>query len=147
MFKFIPKYYNYNLLLENQQEIDQYKNILHTKYNNNLDLFIYWIQERYKIYLGKRTQDPIFKYYRFTNYSRKLDKTTIFLVDNIYSKIKDKKLLLLNVIIHRNISKIESSKKLKIVKTKDNIYKLISIGTDKDPLMTEVLCVVYLYMI
>lgn len=58
--------------------------------NENLDLFVHWIQERYKVHLYKEakkpqpwTQDWILKDYRFTNVRREQDRQTKYLIDNI----------------------------------------------------------------
>lgn len=54
------------------------------------DDFIYWINERHLIYVNKQeqkpwpwTEDEIFQTYKFTNVFRELDKTTVWMRENL----------------------------------------------------------------
>jgi len=58
-----------------------------------LDLLLYWINERRSIYikraLGNKppfTDDPILQQYKFTNVNRELDRTSIWVAENIRAK-------------------------------------------------------------
>ena len=118
------------------------KILLELKKLTPLELFIYWINERYKIYLNKLdkkevlTEDLILKNFKFTNINRYLDKTTQYLfTDLLVNKTKDESLLLYNVNLHRNISKIETSQKIgflynddfsKLHKLKDSPYSVMT---------------------
>lgn len=88
------------------------------------ELFLYWIRERHNIWLKKEieelpfpwSEDPIFQTWKFVNYDRNKDKVTKYLYENIWAKINDPEILLYNVILHRQFSKLETSQWLGIVK-------------------------------
>lgn len=85
---------------------------------DSLDMFLHFVNERYKIHLRKDikqihppyTEDPILKQFRFTNIRREHDKETKWLIQNITSNSKlsyeDK---LLNCILFRLFNKHETA--------------------------------------
>lgn len=61
----------------------------------SLELFVHWIEERYKVHIKKDngepqpwTQDKIIENYRFTNVRREQDRQTKYLIDNIVNNNK-----------------------------------------------------------
>lgn len=79
----------------------------------NLKILIYWINERRSILNGNETKDEIFKKYHFTNVSRLDDKYTKFLLYEIINKTYNEHLVF-NLILHRNISNLKTSKEIGI---------------------------------
>lgn len=84
---------------------------------NVAPLFWDFINERHAIYIRKEvklqdppwTKDPILKIYKFTNVFRELDRTTIWLRENIREPYADQKgLLLFNIALFRMFGSIES---------------------------------------
>ena len=85
---------------------------------DSLDMFLHFVNERYKIHLRKDikqihppyTKDPILKQFRFTNIRREHDKETKWLIQHITSNSKlryeDK---LLNCILFRLFNKHETA--------------------------------------
>lgn len=88
--------------------------------------FIYFVNERYNIYINKEikklnfpyTNDLILQQYHFCNISRKLDKTTIYLYE-LFKDKENKIELLFNIIIHRLFSKKQTSENLKYISLED----------------------------
>ena len=89
---------------------------------DNLDLFLYYIGERYKIHLRKDlqkkpfpwTKDPILRKYSFTNVRREQDRNTKWVIDNICRA--DLKYLqkLANITLFRIFNKISTAELLGI---------------------------------
>lgn len=85
---------------------------------DSLDMFLYFIKERYKIHLRKDvrgktppyTKDPILKNFRFTNVRREHDKETKWVIEHITNngqlRYEDK---LLNCILFRLFNKHETA--------------------------------------
>jgi len=79
------------------------------------DLFWYLANERHSVYLAKQrgqakpwTKDPILQKYKFTNVFRELDRTTIFVRENIREPLWDEpELLLFNVALFRQTGAAE----------------------------------------
>ena len=79
------------------------------------DDFWYMCNERHRIFLAKEagkpkpwTDDPIFQKYKFTNVFRELDRTTIFVRENIREPLfDDPELLLFNVALFRQTGAAE----------------------------------------
>lgn len=79
------------------------------------DDFWYMSNERHRIYLNKEagkpkpwTDDPIFQKYKFTNVFRELDRTTIFVRENIREPLwDDPDLLLFNIALFRQTGAVE----------------------------------------
>ena len=115
--------------------------LLKIKQKSSFDRLCYWITERTKIRkkkdAGKKfpwTKDPILQKFKFTNPSRYDDAVSKYIFENVFSKIKNEELLLYNVFIHRSFSKMNSSKKLGIVKN-NNINNLSELNKE-EPLFT-----------
>jgi hypothetical protein len=79
------------------------------------DQFWYMINERHYIFLKKQagkpkpwTNDPIMRQYKFTNVFRELDRTTIFVRENIREPLwDDPELLLFNIALFRQTGAVE----------------------------------------
>lgn len=89
----------------------------------NLDLFLYYIRERYKIHLRKDlngthqpyTKDSVMQYYRFTNVRREHDRNTIWLIDKVCSNSELKYVQkLANIILFRIFNKVSTAELLEI---------------------------------
>ena len=89
---------------------------------NNLDIFLYYIKERYKIHIKKDvenlpqpwTKDKILKKYKFTNVRREDDRTTKWVIDNICkADIKYSKKLA-NILLFRAFNRIKTGELLGI---------------------------------
>ena len=106
------------LLLETEELLDglQWK-------GNVLDLFYQFMYERQNIW-HKRfileqpapwTEDPVLLQYKFTNVMRKIDRGTICLYRNIFSRLdgseRMEKLVLFNILAYRFLNKVESWEK------------------------------------
>lgn len=85
---------------------------------NSLDMFLYFIGERYKIHLRKDihkkvapwTKDRILKTYRFTNVRREHDRNTKWLIQNVSENTSlNKREKILNTILFRLFNKIETA--------------------------------------
>jgi hypothetical protein len=87
----------------------------------NVERFFYWINERHRIYLSKAagnpppwTSDEILQKYKFTNAFRELDKTTVWMRENLtgpHSK-EDPGLILFNCCVFRMFGTMEFSNEL-----------------------------------
>jgi 5-hmdU DNA kinase-like protein len=84
------------------------------------DLFWYWISERHGIYLAKErgepkpwSEDAIFQKFKFVNVFRKLDRTTVWLLDHtILPNLDGVQLLAFNIAWFRMFNRIETGEAL-----------------------------------
>lgn len=80
----------------------------------NQRLFFAYARERHSIYLRREagkawpwTDDPILQKYRFTNVFRELDKTTLWLKENVREQLRNETEVLLAVVLFRWFNRIE----------------------------------------
>lgn len=87
----------------------------------NVERFFYWINERHRIYLSKAagnpppwTSDVILQKYKFTNAFRELDKTTIWMRENLTgpNSREDPSLIMFNCCVFRMFGTMEFSDEL-----------------------------------
>ena len=81
--------------------------------------FFYWINERHAIYMAKAegkprpwTTDPILSHYKFTNPFRELDRTTVWMRQNLTNRGADMGEMIFNCCVFRMFGTIEMSKEL-----------------------------------
>ena len=81
--------------------------------------FFYWINERHEIYRAKAegksrpwTKDPILQQYKFTNPFRELDKTTVWMRQNLTNRGADMGEMIFNCCVFRMFGTMEMSKEL-----------------------------------
>lgn len=87
-----------------------------------LDMFLYYVDERYKIHIRKDvrnekapyTKDSILRYYKFTNVCREHDKHTIWLINNVVKSNLSYMQRLANTTLFRIFNKIETAELLRI---------------------------------
>lgn len=93
------------------------------------ELFWYWVNERHRIYLKKKagepkpwSEDEIFQKYFFTNVFRRLDKTTIWIVENFIEPFGEEirkeegKLLIFNLAFARHTNRIGTMEKFGLIR-------------------------------
>lgn len=73
-----------------------------------IERFMYWVRERHSIYIKRKagkpkpwTPDPILQSFYFTNVFRELDKTTIWLRENVRDPLRNDPRVLLATVVFR----------------------------------------------
>lgn len=82
---------------------------------STIDRFLYWIRERYQIYLKRKvgkekpwTNDEILQTYKFCNVHRKNDRVSQWLINHWYKPYKNHRHILLACTLARQLNNIES---------------------------------------
>ena len=105
-------------------ELNGEKHMLKDLQLEHLDIFFGTAYERHKIHIKKEagqvkpwTSDTIFQHYRFCNVSRRIDKTTIWIVENVFMKHKDDPNLWKYIFLCRYINNIKTLTELEKCET------------------------------
>ena len=93
--------------------------------NEAFDTLWYWINERHRIYLKKEageakpwTTDPILQEWKFCNVFRELDKTSVWVIENIINPHKNElEVLMFNLAFFRYFNRIETGKVVGYIKS------------------------------
>ena len=111
-----------------------------------LDLFLYYISERYTIHIKKDvnyeeppwTKDPILRYYKFTNVCREHDRNTMWLINAVVGN-NDLSYTskLANATLFRIFNKIETAKLLQIPISNIRSLDPIKLAEKVEPQLTD----------
>lgn len=112
---------------------------------NNLDLFLYYIGERYRIHIRKDlkhlpqpwTDDKILRKYRFTNVRREQDYTTRWLIDNICKADIRYLQKLANIVLFRIFNKVSTAELLGIPISSFKNLDPIQVAEDVESMLTD----------